>query len=170
MLALTGVGTGLRFMPGTLHGVAYYPSNIASIVSLIQLSMALGGTFGTTIMLNIFNNKMSSAGISFTSADANNFDSISSLSPVDQDYLRGNAKNAISIAFYAISSFMWLGLVSMIGLGNVKIGKKGAAGREGEAICKGSYVGSFFRGKEGREGKWSYEERTEMRREHREEA
>ena len=25
MLALTGVGTGARFMPGTLHGVGYYP-------------------------------------------------------------------------------------------------------------------------------------------------
>src|SRR6187402_450592 len=68
MLALTGVGTGIRFMPGTLHGIGYFPNYKASIVSLMSLAVSLGGTFATTVMLNIFNNFLSKDGLSFNSA------------------------------------------------------------------------------------------------------
>jgi len=42
MLALAGLGTGVRFMPGTLHGVGYYPKKIAYVPCssfLINISM-----------------------------------------------------------------------------------------------------------------------------------
>lgn len=50
MLTLTGVGTGIRLMPGTLHGVGYFRKHIASIVSLVSLAHSLGGTLASTIM------------------------------------------------------------------------------------------------------------------------
>jgi hypothetical protein len=145
MLALTGVGTGVRFMPGTLHGVGYYPGQIASIVSLILLSSSLGGTFATTIMLNIFNNRLSGSGIDFKGGATASFASIGGMSEQAQEFLRDHAKNGIALAFFAISAFMWLGAVLVLGLGNVEIGKKGD-GREGDRVVKGSYLGMLVRG------------------------
>ncbi|OBT51566.1 hypothetical protein VE04_08386 [Pseudogymnoascus sp. 24MN13] len=113
MLVLTGVGTGVRFMPGTLHGIGYYPRQIASI-----------------------------GGVNFSSAGSSNFDAIAGLGPVEQEYIRGKAKRGIVLAFYALSSFGWLGLIFTLALGNVTIGKKGKA----DKVVKGSYLGSLFRG------------------------
>jgi hypothetical protein len=143
MLALTGVGTGIRFMPGTLHGVGYYPNHIAGIMSLIQLSNSLGGTFATTIMLSVFNNKLSGSGISFVNGDAASFEAIAGMSAQAQGFLREHAKEGITLAFFAISAFMWLGTVLCAGLGNVWIGKKG----EEDEVARGSYVGSLMRRK-----------------------
>ena len=148
MLALTGVGTGIRFMPATLHGVGYYPGQIASIVSLILLSSSLGGTFATTIMLNIFNNKLSGSGISFHGDDEGSFKAIASMSPQAQAFLRDHARIGISLAFFAISAFGWLGVVAAMGLGNVDIGSK-KNGSAGDRVMKGSYVGSLLRGRKG---------------------
>ena len=154
MLGLTGVGTGIRFMPGTLHGVGYYRRQIAPIVSLMSLAISLGGTLASTIMLNIFNNKMSDAGISFsgTASSASSFDAIAQLSPEQQAYLKKSARNSIVVAFYALSAFLWLGVVAMLFMGNVDI-KKDAndsdMGADGETevgvLTKGAYVGSCFR-------------------------
>lgn len=152
MLALTGVGTGIRFMPGTLHGVGYYPGQISSIVSLILLSSSLGGTFATTIMLNIYNNKLSGGGISFKGGNSASFDAIASLSQQAQLYLRNHAREGISLAFFAISAFLWLGAVMVLGLGNVEIGRKGDW-KEGDRVVRGSYLGSLVRGRRGVEVK-----------------
>jgi MFS family permease len=147
MLALTGVGTGLRMMPGTLHGIAYHPDAIASIVSLMSLTITLGGTLATTIMLNIFNNVLSEAGISFNSVSSSTSSSLSELGSLPESelvFFQGKAQRGIILAFYAITAFMWLGVVVCFGLGNVKIGK----GEEGDRITgKGSYVGSLFKGR-----------------------
>jgi len=137
MLALTGVGTGIRFMPGTLHGIGYFPDMVASIVSLILLSVALGGTFGMTVMLNIFNNHMSEKGISFTSATSSSFQSIAELPQEQQDYVREQAKDSITLALFALSGFLWFGCVLMALLGNVDIGKDGWNDEENENITKG---------------------------------
>jgi hypothetical protein len=152
MLALTGVGTGIRFMPGTLHGVGYYPHKVASIVSLLLLSQSLGGAFSLTIMLNIFNNKMRSSGISFVGS-GESFDAIADLSPEKQGFLRDKAKSSIALAFFAITAFYWLGCVFMLGLGNVDIGKDGGEGEERANVTKGTYLGSLFRKKEDAEGR-----------------
>jgi hypothetical protein len=148
MLVLTGVGSGIRFMPGTLHGIGYYPRQIASIVSLMSLMIALGGTIATTLMMNIFNNTLSQGGINFSSAGSTgSFDAIGKLGPMEQDYFRGRAKRGIVLAFYALSSFGWLGVIFTLALGNVTIGKKGNPNK----VIKGSYLGSLFRGEKPRE-------------------
>jgi hypothetical protein len=149
MLALTGVGTGLRMMPGTLHGIAYHPDVIASIVSLMSLAMTLGGTLATTIMLNIFNNVLSNAGISFNSVSPSTSSSLSEIGSLPESelaFFQGKAQRGIVLAFYAITAFMWLGVVVCFGLGNVKIGR----GEDGDRITgKGSYIGCLFKGRGG---------------------
>jgi hypothetical protein len=76
MMALTGAGTGLRFMPGmrqltllsfelgsvltrrvgSLHGVGFFPNHIATVVSLMAVALPFGGTLALTIMTTVFNN------------------------------------------------------------------------------------------------------------------
>ncbi|KAL2759765.1 hypothetical protein ACRALDRAFT_1026476 [Sodiomyces alcalophilus JCM 7366] len=56
MMALTGVGIGMRFMPVPLHGMAYFPKRIAAVISLSEISEPLGGTIGLTVMTTVFNN------------------------------------------------------------------------------------------------------------------
>ena len=158
MLALTGIGTGVRLMPGTLHGVGYYRRQIASIVSIMNLAVSLGGTLASTIMLNIFNNRLSHAGISLVhgaSSSASSFSQIEGLSHEQQVHLRSSAKEGIVIAFYWISAFMWLGVVAMAFMGNVNIkkdSKESDTYEDGEtdvgSLTKGSYLGSLFRRKE----------------------
>lgn len=144
MLALAGLGTGIRFMPGTLHGVGYFPDHIASIVSLMLLAVSLGGAFSTTIMLNIFNNRMKSYGLSFEGS-GQSFGAIDSLSAEQQGFLRGKAKDSIALAFWAVSAFLWLGCVLMGGLGNVSIGVERGDGEEPKNVIKGTYLGSLVR-------------------------
>jgi hypothetical protein len=150
MLALTGVGTGIRLMPGTLHGVAYYPHNIAPMVSLLLLSSSLGGALGLTIMDNIFNSRISHAGFSFSSSDMTSLSSIVSLDDATKQRLVDVAKRGIVLAFYAITAFSWLGMVSMAGLGNVRIGKRANGKKSQDQVWMGSYVvGLLMRRKNG---------------------
>lgn len=155
MLALTGVGTGIRLMPGTLHGVGYYRKQIASIVSIMNLAVSSGGTLASTIMLNIFNNKLSNSGIDLshgTTSSSSSFGAINNLPPEQQQYLRAKASNGIEIAFYGISSFMWLGVIAVVFLGNVNIQKESEDDdtyQDGETnvqgLTKGAYLASLFR-------------------------
>lgn len=56
MMALVGVGTGLRFMSAPLHGVGYFRKQRTAVIGLIGVSIPLGGTVGLTIMSAVFNN------------------------------------------------------------------------------------------------------------------
>lgn len=143
MLALTGVGSGIRFMPSTLHGIGYHPDSIASIVSLTSLSLTLGGTIATTFMLNIFNNTLSNAGIALKEGGASSFDAIAGLGAPEQAFLRERAKRGIVLAFYGLTSFGWLGVGFALALGSVRIGKRGKR----DTVVRGSYLGSLFRRK-----------------------
>ena len=53
MLALTGVGTGIRLMPGTLHGIGYFPSQISHVVSLMALANTLGGFLAPLLLVGL---------------------------------------------------------------------------------------------------------------------
>ena len=149
MLAFTGVGTGIRLMPGTLHGIAYYRTQISSIVSIMALAISLGGILASTIMLNIFNNKLSSANISLKQGGSvSSFAHIAGLSKEERDYFRQQAQDAIVVAFLGISAFLWLGAIAVLFLGNAFIKQKEDADthEDGEtateSLTKGSYLGS----------------------------
>jgi hypothetical protein len=146
MLALTGVGTGIRLMPGTLHGVAYAPHLIAPMVSMLLLASSIGGALGLTIMDNIFNGHLANAGFSFTSNNISSLGSIADLDDATKAKLVAVVKRGIVLAFYAITSFLWLGLISMIGMGNVRIGNKSDGKTSQDKVWMGSYlVGLFMR-------------------------
>ena len=55
-MALVGVGFGLRYMAGPLHGIGLFRQHRAAIVALLALSIPFGGTIGLTIMTTVFNN------------------------------------------------------------------------------------------------------------------
>ncbi|PHH87510.1 hypothetical protein CDD83_8757 [Cordyceps sp. RAO-2017] len=56
MMALVGVGTGLRFMVAPLHGIGIFNAHRASIIGLMAVATPLGGTVGLAIMSAVFNN------------------------------------------------------------------------------------------------------------------
>ena len=56
MMALVGVGTGLRFMAAPLHGVGRFRNHRAAVIGLMAVAIPLGGTIGLTVMSTVFNN------------------------------------------------------------------------------------------------------------------
>lgn len=99
MMALTGYGIGLNANPGSLHGLAYFPTMTAPITCLIAFAMPFGGTVGLTIMSTVFNNK---SGLGHT-----------------------DPKTGIVWAFIAMMPIVWLAVLGTTFLGNVWIGKDG---------------------------------------------
>lgn len=125
MVAFSGVGTGLRFMPGTLHAVGFFPDNIASIVSLMGIATPFGGAVALTVMSTVYNNVAATDG-----------------------------KMAMVWAFVAICPFMGICILCAACLGNVSIIKP-KAGEEGEEGVKhiatdGSYLLALLRSRRGR--------------------
>jgi hypothetical protein len=116
----------------------------------MSFSISLGGAFATTIMLNIFNNSLRQSGLSFSSTSSSSLDAISSLSPTEQAYLREKSKSSIALSFFAISAFMWLGVLAVSQLGNVAIARNEKEDKEGDEdglsgkMVSGSYVRSLL--------------------------
>lgn len=73
MMAVTGAGTGLRMLPGSLHAIGFFPDHVATVVSLMAVAMPFGGTLALTIMSTVFNN---------TSGAANGLESVDFDDPV----------------------------------------------------------------------------------------
>ncbi|KAH8658352.1 major facilitator superfamily domain-containing protein [Xylariales sp. PMI_506] len=128
MIAFTGVGTGLRFMPGTLHAVGFFPKSVASVVSFMGIAQPFGGALALTIMTTVYNNLVTTA-----------------------------PKDAFVWAFVAICPFMGLCVVCAACLGSVRISKKTTdAAEDADAdadqddaqahhVINGSYLLSLFR-------------------------
>src|SRR6201992_1247020 len=57
MMAISGGGTGLRFMPITLHAAGVWPNRLASVMSLMDFALPFGGTLAIAIMSAVFYNK-----------------------------------------------------------------------------------------------------------------
>ncbi|KAK6532091.1 hypothetical protein TWF694_003253 [Orbilia ellipsospora] len=131
-LALSGVGTGIRFMPGTLHAVGMEPKRIARVVSLMGFVLPLGGTLGLTMMGSVFNNKLSegfanigagSAGLDGkdTGRSASSIDSIQSLPQPILGMVEDVAKNAVVWSYISILPLVAAGGIVACFLGNVQI-------------------------------------------------
>jgi len=88
MMAMTGAGTGLRFMPGSLHAIGFFPNNLATVVSFMGVALPFGGTVALTIMATVFNN---TSGIGSTSS-LRDFSTLSNLSPEVLHQVQQNAK------------------------------------------------------------------------------
>ncbi|KAI5918812.1 major facilitator superfamily domain-containing protein [Camillea tinctor] len=127
MIALTGVGTGLRFMPCTLHAIGFFPQDISSVVAIMGVAYTFGGTMGLTVMTTVFNN-------------------------VTPD----NPKNGIVWAFVSLTPFMVICILGSVCLGNVNITKDAKGSSSGEVwesnLIRGSYILALFRGEKSEKG------------------
>jgi hypothetical protein len=107
-------------------------------------------------MFTVFNNHLSNAGIVLKGGSSSSFDGITALPADRQAYLRDQARSAIALSFFALSSFSWLGVIVVAFLGNVKITKDGKDSESkgvsdtgvrdfSQNVIEGSYIGSLFR-------------------------
>ncbi|EER29299.1 Major Facilitator Superfamily protein [Coccidioides posadasii C735 delta SOWgp] len=129
MMAVAGAGTGMRFMPCTLHAAGIWPDKIAPAMSIMRFSMPFGGTLALAIMGSVFNNKMAPVFRSMNSGLGGHVDThvtqsldfISDLPEPMQSYVRNTGKDAVMWAFVSITPIMAISLVAIIFLGNVWI-------------------------------------------------
>ncbi|EWC44389.1 hypothetical protein DRE_01215 [Drechslerella stenobrocha 248] len=131
-LALSGVGTGIRLMPGTLHAVGIEPKQIARVVSLMSFVLPLGGTLGLTMMGSVFNNKLATgfhdigAGATGLAGkesgrSAQSLEEIRSLPAPILAMVEDVAKQAVVWSYVSIVPLIALGGVVACFLGNVQI-------------------------------------------------
>ncbi|PGH14237.1 hypothetical protein AJ79_03212 [Helicocarpus griseus UAMH5409] len=133
MMALAGAGTGLRFMPSSLHAAGIWPDKLAPALSVMQFALPFGGTLALAIMGSVFNNKMSrvfnpSSAMSQSSGRfdvhaSQSLDDISKLPTEVQEGIRNVGKDAVMWAFISIMPIMAISFVTGIFMGNVWIKK-----------------------------------------------
>ncbi|EEQ86326.1 MFS multidrug transporter [Blastomyces dermatitidis ER-3] len=138
MMAVAGAGTGLRFMPSSLHAAGIWPDKIAPAMSIMRFCLPFGGTLALAIMGSVFNNKMTSifhpnsesqnGGIDIQSSQS--LDDISKLPLEVQEHIRTTGKDAVMWAFISIMPIMAISFVTGIFLGNVWIKKKGGGSED----------------------------------------
>ncbi|KAM0278709.1 hypothetical protein ACHAQH_005002 [Verticillium albo-atrum] len=142
MMALSGVGVGMRRMPVPLHGMGYFPKRIAAVISLVEVSFPLGGTLGLTVMTTVFNNV---AGIETSGGD------FMTLRQMDANQLAAtprDAKKGIVMAYISIFPFMVLCVIAAAMLGNVYIAKtKEGEDEQENKIYPGIFFWAWVRGK-----------------------
>lgn len=119
MMAITGAGTGLRFMPGTLHGIGFFPGDIAAVVAMTSFAVPFGGTLAMTLMSTVFFNKV---GFSLNASPTQ--PGLPKLPPDILGPLEDKIRNGVVWAFISILPFMWLCVLAATTLGNVKITRK----------------------------------------------
>lgn len=137
MMAVTGVGTGLRLLSVQLHAVGFFPRSIATVVSLLSVTLPFGGTLGLTIMTTVFNNK---SGIN-NDSPVRNFDVLSSLPEAQRSIVTQQAKMGVVWAFVSIMPIMVLCVIAASLLGNVDI----AADGDESHVFRGVYLLHLFR-------------------------
>lgn len=85
MMALVGVGGGLRMMASPLHGVGIFRQSRAAVIGLLTFATPLEGTIGLTIMSTVFNN------VSSLETDGD-FSAIRNMDPIAQQAAKHSAK------------------------------------------------------------------------------
>ncbi|KAE8327358.1 major facilitator superfamily domain-containing protein [Aspergillus sergii] len=135
MMAITGAGTGLRFMPATLHMVGVWPEKIAPAQSLMRFAQPFGGTLSLTIMGSVFNNKFARASVvsgggGLDVHDTNSLAFIADLPEEAQRSVRLAGRDAIMWAYIAVLPIMGLSLVTGLFIGNVWIRPKSKVDEE----------------------------------------
>lgn len=130
MLVLAGAGTGMRFMPCTLHTSGVWPERLAPAMSLMRFALPFGGTLCLTIMGSVFSNKFTlphspgAASGSGVISSPNSLGFIAHLPPTEQSAVRTAGKEAVMWAFISIMPFMGVSMVTGLFLGNVWIRKR----------------------------------------------
>ncbi|KJK74256.1 hypothetical protein H634G_10402 [Metarhizium anisopliae BRIP 53293] len=120
MMALTGVGIGLRFMVAPLHGIGIFKKHRAALIGLMAIATPFGGTIGLTIMSTVFNN---TSGLDYKHSDFSKIQEPGDLGAAQAVY---DAKMGVVWAYVAIVPFMVVSFICCFFLGNVKLGNQSA--------------------------------------------
>lgn len=131
-LAISGAGTGLRFMPVVLHAAGIWSTRVPAMQSLLSFVLPLGETVGISAMGAVFTNKLSryTADIpGYTGAET--LATLEGLSGPVKDAVQNAAAKSVMWALITVLPFVGLSIVASFFLGNVWIGKI-ANGGEGE--------------------------------------
>jgi hypothetical protein len=154
MMGLAGVGTGLRFMPVTLHASGIWPSRLAPILSLMSFVMPFGGTISIGMMSAVFTNKFN-IGIAhvFSGSEyvsnlhsATSLDAITHLPLEIQEQIRVAAAKAVMWAFISLVPFMVISAICSAALGNVWVVNQGKSSKTEEKDRSGEVVyGSYLK-------------------------
>lgn len=159
MMVLTGAGTGLRFMPASLHVAGVWPDRLAPAMSLMRFAMPFGGTLGLTIMNAIFNSKFTSAisSLSIPSSsenigsvnaqDVQSLDAIADLPSALQATVREAGRSGVEWAFISILPILGLSILACLVLGNVWV--KPTARKEKEKVASSTSSGQDEKGNTG---------------------
>ncbi|KAF2396086.1 MFS general substrate transporter [Trichodelitschia bisporula] len=149
-IAIAGAGTGLRFMPNTLHAVGVWPTEIAAVMSLMDFALPFGGTLSLAIMASVFSNKFSS---SLAHVDlgpggrqnADGLDAIRALPDAVQLAVRQRAAHAVMWAFASALPLMGLSVLAACFLGNVWINPAKEGARHRGYVVYGVYLKELAR-------------------------
>jgi len=141
MMAITGAGTGTRFMPLNLHIAGMFREHLAPVNSLLRFSFPFGGTLALTIMGSVFQNKMATflgnnpanEGGRFSLHDQDVFQAIDNLPHIEQEVIRSAGATATMWAFVSILPLLALSMISSSGLGNVWISQRRSKSQEEKA-------------------------------------
>ena len=167
MMALAGAGTGLRFMPGTLHAAGTWPERLAAIMSLMDFAQPFGGTLALTVMGAVFNSKLAASGLgallagagagagtgtgtgnattATTGAGSGLVGALARLPPDARAATQAAFADAVHWAFVSILPFMGCCVVAATLLGNVWVRVKGRTDGSSEVLY-GSYLAALLTG------------------------
>lgn len=145
MMGLTGAGTGLRFMPGSLHGIGFFPNDIAAVIAMTSFAVPFGGTLAMTLMSSVFFNK-----VGFSITESPTQPGLPELPPEILGPLQYKIKKGVVFAFISILPFMWICVLAAASLGNVKITRKRKIDSEGqmdfsENTTEGAFLPALLR-------------------------
>lgn len=162
-LAVSGAGTGLRFMPVVLHAAGMWSTRIPSMQSLLSFMLPLGETLGISMMGAVFSNKLdrylgtiakASPGLGLSSKGPPSFDVFNAFPAAAKLDIQNAAARAVMWALITVLPFVGISIVASVFLGNVWIGQS-AAPAEGEKpaqveekgkVMYGMYVTAWFLG------------------------
>jgi hypothetical protein len=140
-LAVSGAGTGLRFMPVVLHAAGVWSTRIPSMQSLLSFMLPLGETIGISMMGSVFSNKLdlylsniatSKPGLGLPANGPPSLDLLASLPAIAREDVHNAAARAVMWALVSVLPFVGLSIVASVFLGNVWIGKEAQAPKEGK--------------------------------------
>ncbi|RPA91074.1 MFS general substrate transporter [Choiromyces venosus 120613-1] len=122
MMALSGFGNGITFMPVPLHAIAKKPAHLAVIVGTIKFFEPFGGTVAMAVMGSVLNNKLGAFGVEFSRGGGGG--GVIAGLEFDNE-IRMVVKDGVKWAFIAILPLVTLAAVAVLFLGDVRIDEGG---------------------------------------------
>jgi hypothetical protein len=141
-LAISGAGTGLRFMPVVLHAAGIWSKRVPAIQSLLSFVLPFGETIGISMMGAVFSNKLDHylSGIAGFTGSPTSLASLDGLPAHMKESVQNAAAKSVMWALIAVLPFVGLSIVASAFLGNVWIGvipKHGKARETKQEATKG---------------------------------